>query len=94
MTDSNKQSKNNNDLIKRKKKWKKTEQITWTIVIVLSVVLNILTIVKELTDFNSIAYFVLAVIFCAITLAELVVLVISWCKLFRINSLIADVEDI
>ena len=85
---------NNNDLLERRKKWKKTERFTFTIVIVLSVILNILTTVKELTDFNSIAYFVLAVIFSIFAIADFVILIISWFKLYRINKLIAEQGNI
>ncbi len=90
MTNNNNQPKNSNDLIEWKKKWKKTERITLAIDLVLLLVFIVLSIVKQLTDFNSIAFFVLAVIFCVIMLADLVMLFISWYKLYRINSLIAE----
>ena len=88
MINNNDQPKNNYVLIKLKKKWKKTERITLAIDLVI-----LLSIVKQLTDFNSIAFFVMVVIFGVIMLADLVMLFISWYKLYRINSLIAEQEN-
>lgn len=84
---------NNNDLIERQKKWKKAERISLAIDLVFLFTMVVLSIVKQLTDFNSIAYFVLAVIFCVIMLADLVMLFISWGKLYRINNLISEQEN-
>ena len=68
MTDNNKQPINNNNLIGRKRKWKMTERITLAIVFVMTAFL----IVNPLTNFNSIsnsiAFFVLSVIFVLLCL--------------------------
>lgn len=68
MTDNNKQPMNNNNLIGRKRKWKMTERITLAIGFVMTAFL----IVNPLTDFNSIfnsmAFFVLSVIFVLLCL--------------------------
>ncbi len=93
MSGNNKQSQNNLDLNELQKKWKKTERITLAIDLVLLLIFIVLSIVKQLTDFNSIAYFVLVVIFCVVMLADLVLLFISWYKLYRINSLIDEQEN-
>ena len=93
MINNNDQPKNNYVLIKLKKKWKKTERITLAIDLVLLFAFILLSIVKQLTDFNSIAFFVFVVIFGVIMLADLVMLFISWYKLYRINSLIAEQEN-
>ena len=93
MINSNDQPKNNYVLIKLKKKWKKTARITLAIDLVLLFAFILLSIVKQLTDFNSIAFFVMVVIFGVIMLADLVMLFISWYKLYRINSLIAEQEN-
>lgn len=93
MTDNNKNSKNNLDLNELQKKWKITERITLAIDLALLLIFIVLSIVKQLTDFNSIVYFVLVVIFCVIMLADLVMLFISWYKLYRINCLIAEQEN-
>lgn len=78
------------DLNCAKRKWKGTERITLAVDLILLLVFMVLTLVKQLTDFNSIAYFVLAVIFCAFMVVDLVILFLSWFKLHRINSLIAE----
>lgn len=93
MSGNNKQSQNNLDLNELQKKWKKTERITLAIDLVLLLIFIVISIVKQLTDFNSIAYFVLVVIFCVVMLADLVLLFISWYKLYRINSLIDEQEN-
>ena len=93
MSGNNKQSQNNLDLNELQKKWKITVRITLAIDLALLLIFIVLSIVKQLTDFNSIAYFVLVVIFCVVMLADLVLLFISWYKLYRINSLIDEQEN-
>ncbi|MGN0813148.1 MAG: hypothetical protein ACI4MQ_06555 [Candidatus Coproplasma sp.] len=93
MKDNNIQPKNNNDLIERQKKWKRTERITLAIDLVLLLFMIVLSVVQQLTDFSSIAFFILAVIFCVFMLTDLVLLFVSWCKLYRINWLIAEQEN-
>ena len=56
MINNNDQPKNNYVLIKLKKKWKKTERITLAIDLVLLFAFILLSIVKQLTYFNSIAF--------------------------------------
>lgn len=73
-------------------KWKKLEFIALAIDIVLLFIFIALSIVKQLTDFNSIAYFVLTVIFGVIMIADVVTLFVCWFKLFRIGNMIADLE--
>lgn len=92
MTNDNSQSKQNDDLICRQRKWKKIERITLSIDLVLLFGFFVLSTVHQITNFNSIAFFVLAVIFSAIMFADLVILFISWYKLYRVNSLIAEQE--
>ena len=46
------------DLNCAKRKWKGTERITLAVDLILLLVFMVLTLVKQLTDFNSIAYFV------------------------------------
>lgn len=78
----------NDDLTERQKKWKKTEIITITIVVVLLCVNSVLSAVREITNFNSTASSVLSGIYCVLTFSDLIILIISWCKLYRLNSLI------
>lgn len=78
----------NDDLIERQKKWKKTEIITISIVFVLLCVNSVLSAVREITNFNSTASSVLSIIYCVLTFSDSIILFISWCKLYRLNSLI------
>lgn len=77
----------------RRKKWKKIERVSYITVFVLLVVYSVLSTIAKFTDFNSVAYFVLVVIFSVIMVADVTVLIVSWCKLYRIDSRIADRDD-
>ena len=74
-------------------KWKKLEFITVVINIILMIIFIALSIVNHLTDFNSIAYFVLNVIFGVILIADIVTMFVCWFKLFRIGYMTAELED-
>ncbi len=93
MTDNNNQPYVNNDLIERQKNWKKTERITLWIDLVLLFIFIVLSTVKQNTGFNSLVFFVLVVIFGVMMLVDLVILIISWCKLYHLNSLISMQEN-
>lgn len=78
----------NDDLTERQKKWKKVEIITISIDAVLLCVNSVKSAVREITNFNSTASSVLSVIFCILMFSDLIILFISWGKLYRLNSLI------
>lgn len=92
MTDNN-QPNVNNDLIERQKKWKKIERITLAIDLIWLFVFFILSFTYQCVQFNSIVYFVLAVILSVVMASDLVMMFISWCKLYRIDSLIERQEE-
>lgn len=77
-----------NDFIYLKMKWKKIERIAFALDLAFLFTFIVLSIVKQLTNFNSITYFILVVIFAAIMIADLVVLFISWHKISRLTRLI------
>lgn len=83
----------NNELIGLKRKYKKIERITLAIDLILLFVYFVLSFVYQSVNFNSVVYFVLVVITGVIMIADLVMLVISWYKLYRIDSAIARQEE-
>lgn len=80
----------NYDLTERQKKWKKTEIITISIDVVLLCAGSVLSAVREISNFNSTVSSVLSIIYCALMFLDLIILFISWGKLYRLNSLIKE----
>lgn len=82
----------NDELISLKRKWKKIERISYLTVFVLMVGYSVLSTVSKFTNFNSFAFFVLVVILSVIMVVDATFLFVSWYKLYRINSLIAELD--
>lgn len=93
MTNGNYQTKQYENLILLQRKWKIVEKTTFIIDLVLLIIYAIFSIVFSSINFNSIAFFVLAVIFSIIMLADIVILFVSWYKLYCLKILIANLKN-
>lgn len=93
MTNGNYQTKQYENLILLQRKWKIVEKITFIIDLVLLIIYAIFSTVFNFINFNSIAFFVLAVIFSIIILADIVILFVSWYKLYCLKILIANLKN-
>lgn len=81
------------DLTKRQKKWKKIERITFYINLILLCVNFTQQTIRQNTDLDSIAFFVLTVICGVFMVSNLIILFISWYKLYRLDSSTKEREE-
>lgn len=86
-------NKQNDDLTKRQKKWKKTERITYCVNLILLCVNFTQQTIRQNTDFDSMALSVLTVICGIIMVSNLIILFVSWYKLYRLDSLTEEREE-